>query len=129
LAGQWRLDANLGPETGELLATALRLAHTPDTDGEAARSPATRRGDALGDICRHFLDHQHTRRGGRHRPHLNLTLDIDRYRALRTAGAASINGSRLDRTSSPHPRRRRRRLDASPVGPIPRETLRQNQAA
>ena len=78
LAGRWRLDANLGPETGELLATALRLAHTPDTDGEPARSPATRRADALGDICRHFLDHQHTRRGGpppaapqphpRHRP-------------------------------------------------------------
>jgi Domain of unknown function (DUF222) len=59
LAGRWRLDANLGPETGELLATALRLAHTPDTDGEPARSPATRRADALGDICRHFLDHQH----------------------------------------------------------------------
>ena len=78
LGGRWRLDANLGPETGELLATALRLAHSPDTDGEPARSPATRRADALGDICRHFLDHQRARRGGpapaapqprpRHRP-------------------------------------------------------------
>ncbi len=82
LAGRWRLDANLGPETGELLATALRLAQTPDTDGEPARTVATRRGDALADICRHFLDHQHPHRGGRHRPHLNLMLDIDRYRAL-----------------------------------------------
>jgi hypothetical protein len=84
LAGRWRLDANLGPETGELLATALRLAHSPDMDSEPARTAATRRGDALADICRHFLDHQHTHRGGRHRPHLNLVLDIDRYRALRT---------------------------------------------
>jgi Domain of unknown function (DUF222) len=100
LAGRWRLDANLGPETGDLLATALRLAQCPDTDGEPARSPATRRGDALADICRHFLDHQHTRRAGRHRPHLNLVLDIDRYRALRTAGAASVEGTRLDRTST-----------------------------
>jgi hypothetical protein len=76
LGGRWRLDANLGPETGELLATALRLAQSPDVEGEPARSPATRRADSLGDICRHFLDHQHACRGGRHRPHLNLVLDI-----------------------------------------------------
>ena len=100
LAGRWRLDANLGPETGELLATALRLAQTPDTDGEPARTVATRRGDALADICRHFLDHQHPHRGGRHRPHLNLMLDIDRYRALARAGAASVDGTPLDRTST-----------------------------
>jgi hypothetical protein len=100
LAGRWRLDANLGPETGELLATALRLAQNPDGQGEPARTPATRRADALGDVCRHFLDHQHTHRAGRHRPHLNLMLDIDRYRALGTAGARSVDGTNLDRTST-----------------------------
>ncbi len=100
LAGRWRLDGDLGGETGELLATALRLAQSPDVAGEPARSVATRRADALADICRHFLDHQHTRRAGRHRPHLNLILDLDRYQALRTAGAASIDGTRLDRTST-----------------------------
>jgi hypothetical protein len=100
LAGRWRLDANLGAETGALLATALRLAQSPDVPGEPARSPASRRADALGDICRHFLDHQHTRRGGRHRPHLNLVLDLDRYRVLPSAGAASIDGTRLDPTST-----------------------------
>ncbi|HET6832256.1 MAG TPA: DUF222 domain-containing protein [Acidimicrobiales bacterium] len=93
LAQRWRLDANLGAETGELLSTALRLAQGPDTDSEAVRSPATRRADALGDICRFFLDHQHTRRGGRHRPHLNLILDIERYRALNRAGATSVDGT------------------------------------
>jgi hypothetical protein len=97
LGGRWRLDANLGPETGELLATALRLAQTPDTDGEPARSAATRRADALGDLCRHFLDHQQSCRGGRHRPHLNLVLDIERFQALRRAGATSVDGTRLDR--------------------------------
>jgi len=100
LAGRWRLDGDLGGETGELLATALRLAQSPDVDGEPARSVATRRADALGDICRHFLDHQHTRRGGRHRPHLNLVLDLHRYQALRSAGAASLDGTRLDRPST-----------------------------
>jgi Domain of unknown function (DUF222)/HNH endonuclease len=97
LAGRWRLDANLDPETGELLATALRLAQTPDSDGETARCPATRRADALGDVCRFFLDHQQTRRGGRHRPHINVIVDIDRYRAL--AGAATADGTHLDRTT------------------------------
>jgi hypothetical protein len=100
LAGRWRLDSDLGPETGELLATALRLAHSPDVDGEPARAPATRRADALADICRHFLDHQHTRRAGRHRPHLNVVLDLDRYQALRTAGASSVDDTRLDRTTT-----------------------------
>jgi Domain of unknown function (DUF222)/HNH endonuclease len=100
LGGRWRLDANLGAETGELVATALRLAHSPDVDGEPARSVATRRADALADICRHFLDHQHTRRAGRHRPHLNLVLDLHRYRALPTTGARSVDGTRLDRPST-----------------------------
>jgi hypothetical protein len=99
LGGRWRLDANLGAEGGELLATALCLAHSPDIDREAARTAATRRADALTDICRHFLDHQHTRRGGRHRPHLNLVLDIDRYRALAGSGASSVEGTPLDRTT------------------------------
>jgi hypothetical protein len=99
LGGRWRLDANLGPEGGELLATALRLAQSPDSDSDAARSAATRRADALTDICRHFLDHQHTRREGRHRPHLNLVLDLDRYQALAGAGARSVDGTRLDRTT------------------------------
>ncbi|MGH9110863.1 MAG: hypothetical protein ACRDZN_00950, partial [Acidimicrobiales bacterium] len=37
LNDRWHLDATLGPETGELLATALRLATTPDDDGRPAR--------------------------------------------------------------------------------------------
>jgi Domain of unknown function (DUF222)/HNH endonuclease len=99
LAGRWRLDANLGAETGELLATALRLAHSPDADHEPGRSAAARRADALGDVCRFFLDHQRTRRAGRHRPHLNLVLDIDRYRALAATGATTVDGTSLDRAT------------------------------
>ena len=97
LNDRWRTDGTLGPETGELLATALRLAQTPDDDGQPARSPATRRADALGDVCRFFLDHQQTRRGGRHRPHLNLVLDIERYLTNPTAGATTPDGTHLDR--------------------------------
>jgi Domain of unknown function (DUF222)/HNH endonuclease len=99
LAGRWRLDANLGAETGELLATALRIAQNPNGGDEPAHSAATRRADALGDVCRFFLDHQRTRRAGRHRPHINLVLDTDRYRALATAGATTVDGTSLDRTT------------------------------
>jgi hypothetical protein len=99
LNDRWRTDGTLNPETGALLATALRLAQSDDTDGQPARSPATRRADALGDICRHFLDHQQHRRGGRHRPHLNLVLDLERYLTHPTAGATTPDGSRLDRAT------------------------------
>jgi hypothetical protein len=99
LAGRWRLDANLGAETGELLGTALRFAQRPDADNEPARTPASRRADALGDVCRFFLDHQRTRRGGRHRPHINLVVDIERFRALSGAGATTVDGASLDRTT------------------------------
>jgi hypothetical protein len=99
LNNRWRTDGTLGPETGELLATALRLAQTRDDEGQPARTPATRRADALGDVCRFFLDHQQTRRGGRHRPHLNLVLDLERYLANPGAGATTPDGTRLDRTA------------------------------
>jgi Domain of unknown function (DUF222) len=99
LADRWRTDGTLGPETGELLATALRLAQTPDDEGQPRPLPATRRADALGDICRHFLDHQQTRRGGRHRPHLNLIIDLERHLTHPTAGATTPDGTRLDRPS------------------------------
>jgi Domain of unknown function (DUF222) len=99
LADRWRVDGTLGPETGELLATALRLAQTRDDEGQPARSPATRRADALGDVCRFFLDHQQTRRGGRHRPHLNVVLDLERYLTQPGAGATTPDGTRLDRAS------------------------------
>jgi hypothetical protein len=99
LAGRWRLDADLGSEAGELVATALRVAQAPDADDEPARSAATRRADALADVCRFFLDHQRTRRAGRHRPHINLVLDIEHFRALGGAGAATVDGTGLDRRS------------------------------
>ena len=60
------------PRAGATVAAALRLAATDDT--EAVRTPATRRADALVDICRFFLNHQRSHSGGRNRPHLNVVL-------------------------------------------------------
>jgi hypothetical protein len=97
LDGRRELAGSFDPEGGAVIATALRLAQTRDADGEPARSPAQRRADALVDLCRRFLDHQQTRRGGRHRPHVNIitTLDeLERGRAGRL-----VDGTSLDRTT------------------------------
>ena len=74
LDGTGRLDATLDPDGHLTVSTALRLAESPDAEGEQ-RTAAQRRHDALVDVCQHFLDHQHTKPGGRHRPHLNVVVD------------------------------------------------------
>jgi hypothetical protein len=97
LDGRRELSGSFDPEGGDVIATALRLAITGDVDGEPARSPAQRRGDALVDVCRWFLDHQQHRRGGRHRPHLNVIATID---DLEHRGQGRLlDGSILDGTT------------------------------
>jgi Domain of unknown function (DUF222) len=94
LDGRRELSGSLDPEGGAVIATAVRLATTRDVEGEPRRSPAQRRGDALVDVCRWFLDHQQTRRGGRHRPHLNVITTLD---ALERRGHGRlVDGSALD---------------------------------
>jgi hypothetical protein len=93
LDGTWVGDMVLDSESGTTVATALRLARTPDVGGEPTRSPATARADALVDICAFFLDHQHIRQGGRHRPHVNVVVDLDELEAR--AGGRLVDGGRL----------------------------------
>jgi Domain of unknown function (DUF222) len=94
LDGRHELSGSFDPEGGAVIATALRLAATGDVEGEPARSPAHRRADALVDICRRFLDHQQTRRGGRHRPHLNIITTLPDVQ--RGAHGRLVDGSVLD---------------------------------
>ena len=76
LGGRFELSGSLDAATGAVVATALRVASSDDSDAEPARTPAERRADALGDVCRFFLDHQRGWTGGRHRPHLNVIVDV-----------------------------------------------------
>lgn len=92
LDDRYVLDGSLDAEGGATVAAALRLA-TPDHDG-TGRSPAARRGDGLVDICRFFLDHQRSRPAGRHRPHLNVVVDLEALEAGR--GGHVVDGPRLD---------------------------------
>jgi Domain of unknown function (DUF222) len=94
LDGRHELSGSFDPEGGAVIATALRLAQTADVAGEPARRPAQRRADALVDLCRRFLDHQQTRRGGRHRPHLNVIATLP---DLEQRGRGRlVDGSTLD---------------------------------
>jgi hypothetical protein len=73
LEGRGDLSGNLSPDLTALVQTALRVADPKDFD----LSLAQRRAEALGQVCQHFLDHQQTRKGGRHRPHLNVAISLD----------------------------------------------------
>lgn len=77
LGDRWALDGDLDGEGGAIVATALRMAETADAEGDPPRALSRRRADALVDLCRFFLDHQTHRPGGRHRPHLNVVIDLD----------------------------------------------------
>ena len=90
--GNLTLDA----EGGEVVATAVRLAMTDDdlAGGEPLHTLSERRADALVDVCRWFLDHRGGRPGGRHRPHVNVVIDLDRL--VDGAGGRVVDGPLLD---------------------------------
>ncbi len=93
----WVLDGTLDPQSGEVVATALRMAESADSDAEPARTPAQRRLDALADLCRFFLDHQHHRPAGRHRPHVNVVIDLE---DMQTGGSGRVvDGPALSRAA------------------------------
>jgi hypothetical protein len=76
---RWHGSLTLDDEAGTVVATAVRLASTGvlPAAGEAERSPARQRADALVEVCQFFLDNQRTKPGGRHRPHLNIVITAD----------------------------------------------------
>ena len=92
LDDRYVLDGSFDAEGGSVVATAVRLALTEDTDVQ--RTPATRRADALIEVCRFFLDHQRSHPGGRHRPHVNVVVELDAIEERR--GGRVIGGPNLD---------------------------------
>jgi hypothetical protein len=83
LGGMVRVDGDLDPETGETLITALRAVQDSDSrDNEPVdrRSPAQRRADALGEICRQWLDVPDRPEVAGERPHLTVMIDVEALR-------------------------------------------------
>lgn len=77
--GMVRIDGDLDPETGESLMAALAAVMDAETrldDGDDRRSPAQRRADALGEVCRGWLDAAPRPIVAGEKPHLTVTVDV-----------------------------------------------------
>lgn len=77
LDGRGYLSGSFDAAGIDLISTGLRLAASPDDPGEPRRSVAERQGQAMVDVFRWYLDHQGTKLGKRHRPHVNVVVDLD----------------------------------------------------
>jgi len=73
LDGVWVADGTFDPEGGAILTRAVELAQSDDYTVPLAQ----RRAEALVDVAAFFLDNQSMRVGGRHRPHVNVIVDVD----------------------------------------------------
>ena len=83
LDGMVRVDGDLDPETGETLLTALRAVLDAESrSGEDDdRSPAQRRADALGEVCRGWLDMADRPTVAGERPHVTVTVGAEALQA------------------------------------------------
>ncbi len=80
LLGMVRLDGDLDPENGEPVLTALGAVLDAESrsGGEGDhRTPAQRRADALGEICRQWLDLADRPTVAGERPHVTVTVGAD----------------------------------------------------
>ena len=81
--GMVRVDGDLDPETGETLLTALTAVLDAESRSRAqddVRTPAQRRADALGEICRQWLDRRDRPSVAGERPHVTVTVASDALR-------------------------------------------------
>lgn len=103
--GMVRVDGDLDPETGETLLTALAAVLDAESrsrgEDDDDRTPAQRRADALGEICRRWLDSADRPNVAGERPHVTVTVGAE------TIGEASNRAGEFDHT-----------------GPVPTETAR-----
>ena len=80
LDGMVRVDGDLDPETGQTVLTALRAVEDADardaSEGEV-RSSSQRRADALGEVCRQWLDLGHRPNVAGDRPHVTVVMDVE----------------------------------------------------
>jgi hypothetical protein len=94
--GQLEIKASLHGANAAAVEQALRVAATDDDEATGVRLPCERRADALADVCRFFLDHQDSAADlGRHRPHLNVIVDLDDVTGDATGGR-TLDGGLLD---------------------------------
>src|ERR671918_3180783 len=91
LNGMVRTDGELDSENGQYVITALRAKVDAWSRGRTddTRLPAQRRADALGEICREWLDLAERPSIGGERPHVVVTMNLEALQA-RARGRASL---------------------------------------
>jgi hypothetical protein len=83
LDGMVRVDGELDPDAGQTVITALRAvvdANVRSREGSGAedsRTPSQRRADAIGEICRQWLDLADRPVVSGERPHIVVTMDLE----------------------------------------------------
>jgi Domain of unknown function (DUF222)/HNH endonuclease len=80
LGGMVRVDGDLDPEAGQTLLSAIQAVMDADARTRRhpeSRSPGQRRADALGEICRSWLDSSERPEVLGERPHVVVTLDLE----------------------------------------------------
>jgi hypothetical protein len=110
LLGMVRVDGNLDPETGESLLTALGAvmdaeARSGDPDD---RTPAQRRADALGEVCRQWLDGSDRPTVAGERPHVTVTVGAEALRGTDGLSRGTFPTSELDHVGPVAPESARR---------------------
>jgi hypothetical protein len=99
VVGRGNVSGDLNAETTQVLITALRAvqdAEVRSNDRTDTRSPARRRADALGEICRQWLDSSGRPTVAGERPHIIVTVDVETLRGGENApGTARSTGARL----------------------------------
>ena len=126
--GMVRVDGELDPETGETLLTALAAVQSAEARSRGRddlRSPAQRRADALGEVCRQWLDRADRPSVAGERPHVTVTVPVELLRGEHDAN----DGTVPEDADVADGRRRPSRAFLSAgemdhVGPVPREVAR-----
>jgi hypothetical protein len=81
LHGSVRVDGDLDPETGQSVITALHAVGDADVRGFGdrpdLRSPRQRRADALGELCRQWLNSSARPTVAGERPHMSVIVDVE----------------------------------------------------
>jgi hypothetical protein len=99
IGGMVRIDGDLDPETGQSLLSALGAVMDAWArgSGDDARTPAQRRVDAFGEVCRGFLDRCDRPTVAGERPHIVVNVDLEDLQGTRggrwsLAGPGPISG-------------------------------------
>ena len=103
LNGTVRVDGSLDPETGESVISALSAVQDADLrtgPSRDIRSYGQRRADALGEVCRQWLNTPDRPRVAGERPHMSVVVDVEALAGLEDGQSEYQGGSPMHRETA-----------------------------